>query len=123
MIKFLPSGLCILLNLPMVFGGSPEAAKPSDQPNILVIMSDDQGVGELSFNDPLLRMPVLNQLGSNPQKERNYRPLPMKLGDRIRVKVVLDGNAAVACLFTRMYDRPEKPSASGRIPWDRSFPM
>jgi hypothetical protein len=37
----------------------------------------------------------------------------MKPGDRIRVKVVLDGNAAVACvhddicLSTRMYDRRE----------------
>ncbi len=52
-------------------------------------------------------------MGSNPEKERNYRPLPMKPGDRIRVKVALDGNAAVAsanddvCLSTRMYDRRE----------------
>jgi beta-fructofuranosidase len=52
-------------------------------------------------------------MGSNPEKERNYRPLAMKPGDRIRVKVALDGNAAVACvnddvcLSTRMYDRRE----------------
>jgi hypothetical protein len=52
-------------------------------------------------------------MGSNPEKERNYRPLPMKPGDRIRVKVALDGNAAVACvnddvcLSTRIYDRRE----------------
>ncbi|MFZ4776245.1 MAG: hypothetical protein ACOYM3_12810 [Terrimicrobiaceae bacterium] len=44
---------------------------------------------------------------------RSYRPLAMNPGDRIRVKVVLDGNAAVACvnddvcLSTRMYDRRE----------------
>ncbi|MEA2068257.1 MAG: hypothetical protein U9P12_03555, partial [Verrucomicrobiota bacterium] len=39
------------------------------------------------------------------------RPLPVQPGDRITVKVVLDGNAAVACvnddicLSVRMYDR------------------
>jgi hypothetical protein len=62
MIKLLPSGLCILLNLPMVFGGSPEAAKASDRPNILVIMSDDQGVGDIGFNNPLVRTPALDRL-------------------------------------------------------------
>jgi hypothetical protein len=56
---------------------------------------------------------IERSMGSNPEKERNYRPLPMKPGDRIRVKVALDGNAAVACvnddvcLSTRMYDRRE----------------
>lgn len=50
-------------------------------------------------------------LGSDPEKERSYRPLPVQPGDRITVKVVLDGNAAVACanddicLSVRMYDR------------------
>lgn len=52
-------------------------------------------------------------LGSNPEKERNYRPLPIKPGDRLKLKVILDGDAAVACvhddvcLSTRMYDRRE----------------
>lgn len=52
-------------------------------------------------------------LGSNPERERNYRPLPIGPGDRVTIKVVLDGNAAVACvnddvcLSTRMYDRRE----------------
>lgn len=52
-------------------------------------------------------------LGSNPEKERPYRPLKIHPGDRITVKVALDGNAAVACvnddicLSVRMYDRRE----------------
>lgn len=50
-------------------------------------------------------------LGSDPEKERPYRPLPVQPGDQVSVKVLLDGNAAVACvdddicLSFRMYDR------------------
>lgn len=50
-------------------------------------------------------------LGSNPEKERPYRPLSIHPGDRLRLKVVLDGNAAVACvndvicLATPIFDR------------------
>ncbi|MCY2989518.1 MAG: hypothetical protein NTY19_16830 [Planctomycetota bacterium] len=50
-------------------------------------------------------------LGSNPEKERPYRPLSMRPGERILLKVALDGNAAVACvndticLATPMFDR------------------
>jgi hypothetical protein len=52
-------------------------------------------------------------LGSNPEKERPYRPLKVQPGEWITVKVVLDGDAAVACindtvcLSTRIYDRRE----------------
>jgi hypothetical protein len=52
-------------------------------------------------------------LGSNPEKERNYRPLQITPGDRLKLKVILDGDAAVACvnddvcLSTRVYDRRE----------------
>ena len=52
-------------------------------------------------------------LGSNPERERNYRPVAVKPGDRVTLKILLDGNAAVAsinddvCLSTRIYDRRE----------------
>ena len=66
----------------------------------------DVGAG---FSPGIVRTP----LGSNPEKERNYRTLPIKPGDRLKLKVILDGNAAVTCvnddvcLSTRMYDRRE----------------
>lgn len=50
-------------------------------------------------------------LGSNPEKERPYRPLKIRPGGRITLKVALDGDGAVACaddttcLALRMYDR------------------
>jgi beta-fructofuranosidase len=50
-------------------------------------------------------------IGPNPERERAYRPLKIQPGDRITVKVALDGDAAVACvndtvcLATRIYDR------------------
>jgi beta-fructofuranosidase len=50
-------------------------------------------------------------LGSNPERERPYRPLKIQPGDRITLRVALDGDAAVACvndttcLATRIYDR------------------
>jgi len=52
-------------------------------------------------------------LGSDPGKERPYRPLKVRPGDRITLKVALDGDSAVACvndatcLSTRIYDRRE----------------
>ncbi|TAN35652.1 MAG: hypothetical protein EPN23_10790 [Verrucomicrobia bacterium] len=50
-------------------------------------------------------------LGAGPAKERPYRPLKIQPGDKISVKIALDGDAAVACindtvgLATRIYDR------------------
>ena len=50
-------------------------------------------------------------LGTNPERERNYRPIRIQPGDPVTLKVVLDGDAAVACLNdavclgTRIYDR------------------
>jgi beta-fructofuranosidase len=50
-------------------------------------------------------------LGSNPERERPYRPLQVRPGDRVTLKVALDGDAAVACvndntcMAFRMYDR------------------
>jgi len=52
-------------------------------------------------------------LGANPEKERPYRPLQFQPGDTLSIKIVLDGDAAVACvndstcLSTRIYDRRE----------------
>jgi|GEM_PF-268691 beta-fructofuranosidase len=68
----------------------------------------DAGTGRLCWDRSESR------LGANPEKERNYRPLKVKPGDRVRLKVAIDGNAAVAsanddvCLSTRMYDRGNK---------------
>ena len=50
-------------------------------------------------------------LGTNPERERSYRPVKIQPGDHITLKVALDHDAAVACLddvvclATRMYDR------------------
>lgn len=50
-------------------------------------------------------------LGSDPEKERPYRPIPVQPGQRITLKVAIDGDAAVACVNDqicvglRMYDR------------------
>jgi beta-fructofuranosidase len=50
-------------------------------------------------------------LGTNPERERNYRPIKIQPGDCVTLKVALDGDAAVACLNdavclgTRIYDR------------------
>lgn len=38
------------------------AAAKEDRPNILVIMSDDQGIGDIGFNNPLVRTPTLDRL-------------------------------------------------------------
>jgi beta-fructofuranosidase len=52
-------------------------------------------------------------LGLDQEKERNYRPLDIRPGDRVTLKVVLDGDAAVACvndticLSTRIYNRQD----------------
>lgn len=52
-------------------------------------------------------------LGSNPEMERPYRPLKIRPGDQVVLKVALDGDAAVICvndsicLATRIYERRE----------------
>jgi beta-fructofuranosidase len=52
-------------------------------------------------------------IGSNPEKERPYRPIRIQPGDNVVLKVAIDGDAATACvndttcLATRLYDRGE----------------
>jgi len=42
------------------------SAKAADSPNIVLLMSDDQGWGETSYNGhPYLKTPVLDQMASS----------------------------------------------------------
>src|SRR5437763_11901870 len=59
----------VVVVLPLVLGvhgliPAPAAASSPDRPNILLIITDDQGYGDLGFHgNPKIRTPHLDQLG------------------------------------------------------------
>jgi arylsulfatase A-like enzyme len=56
--------LSFLFGLSGVSGlsGETESAGSETKPNILIIMSDDQGSGDIGYNNPLVKTPVLDRL-------------------------------------------------------------
>lgn len=54
--------LSLSASLAGLMGTTTFAAAISPKPNILVIMADDQGIGDIGYNNPLVHSPVLDHL-------------------------------------------------------------
>ena len=67
--------LCVLLPLSLAFvtGGTGVLAQSNKRPNVIVIMTDDQGYGDLSMHgNPTLLTPNLDKLGASPSALRIF---------------------------------------------------
>ena len=52
--------------------------KQDSKPNIILIITDDQGFGDLGFNgNPHIMTPVLNELASNSMRFNNFHVSPV----------------------------------------------
>lgn len=55
----------------------PEAPPPASRPNIILVMTDDQGYGDLGMHDnPIVQTPVIDQLASESHRFTNFHVDP-----------------------------------------------
>jgi arylsulfatase A-like enzyme len=58
--------------------GNPHRPKPGIPPNVIIVMTDDQGYGDLSLHgNPVLRTPNLDRLGSDSIRLTDFHVAPM----------------------------------------------
>jgi len=61
-----------------MLGSVAHAKRNEDRPNVIVVMTDDQGYGDLSFNgNPVLRTPNLDRLASQSVRLTDFHVAPM----------------------------------------------
>jgi arylsulfatase A-like enzyme len=83
-LALLASGSCLSLHL--------QAARKGDRPNVIVVITDDQGYGDFGFNgNPILRTPHLDELEAASAKMTQYYVSPVCAPTR-------------ACLMTGRYN-------------------
>lgn len=57
---------CVILTISLLLC-TPSFAGPGEKPNIIIVLTDDQGYGDLSLTgNPLLKTPNMDRLKDNP---------------------------------------------------------
>ena len=65
--------LFVLLIAPLFAQQAAESAKPARKPNVIVLMTDDQGYGDLSVTgNPVLKTPNINRLAREGVQLTNF---------------------------------------------------
>ena len=84
--------------------------KSQDKPNVIIVMTDDQGYGELSrHGNPVLKTPNLDQLAARSLRLTDYHAAPMCTPTRGQLMTGLDAarNGAINVSSGRTLLRPE----------------
>lgn len=101
---------CCLLMTATTTATSPDE---SDRPNVVLIMTDDQGYGELSCHgNPLLKTPHLDQLHRQSVRLTDFHVAPMCTPTRGQLMTGLDAfrNGAINVSSGRTLLRPDLPT-------------
>jgi arylsulfatase len=107
-------GLCICLSaVPLARAGAPkDAAKPA-RPNVIIVMTDDQGYGDFSCHgNPILRTPNLDKLRAKSVRFTDFHSAPMCTPSRGQIMTGLDAlrNGATSVTAGRAFMRPGLPT-------------
>ena len=92
---------------------SDSVARKPQRPNVILVMSDDQGYGELSCHgNPVLKTPHLDQLHSQSVRLTDFHVAPMCTPTRGQLLTGLDAfrNGAINVSSGRTLLRPELPT-------------
>jgi len=84
--------------------------KAKDLPNVIIVMTDDQGYGELSYHgNPILKTPNLDELAGRSLRFTDYHAAPMCTPTRGQLMTGLDAarNGAINVSSGRSLLRPE----------------
>jgi arylsulfatase A-like enzyme len=99
--------LCTLLLLALSSHGK---SSTRDRPNVIIVMTDDQGYGELSCHgNPILKTPNLDKLASQSLRLKDYHAAPMCTPTRGQLMSGMDAarNGAINVSSGRALLRPE----------------
>jgi arylsulfatase A-like enzyme len=99
--------LCVLILLAL---SSYEGSCAQDKPNVIIVMTDDQGYGELSCHgNPILKTPNLDILASQSMRLKDYHAAPMCTPTRGQLMSGMDAarNGAINVSSGRALLRPE----------------
>lgn len=91
----------------------PAAAEPEARPNVLVILADDVGYGDLSGNgNPVIRTPNLDKLRGEAVRFRDFHSAPFCTPTRSQLLTGRDAlvNGATLVVAGRSFIRPEVPT-------------
>ncbi|NLS97940.1 MAG: arylsulfatase [Planctomycetaceae bacterium] len=102
--------LCLVLGL-LVAGAA--SAVAAERPNVILVMSDDQGYGELSCHgNPVLQTPHLDRLHQESARLTDFHVAPMCTPTRGQLMTGLDAfhNGAMNVSSGRTLLRPELPT-------------
>jgi arylsulfatase len=91
----------------------PSPAKSKKQPNVIIVMTDDQGYPELSFHgNPILKTPNLDQLAERSVRFGDFHAAPMCAPTRGQLMTGMDAatNGLVNVSSGRAFLRPELPT-------------
>ena len=108
--KRIPAILCIVFYLLLSVVG---VAQTPQKPNVILIMTDDQGYGELSCHgNPVLKTPHLDALAKRSLRLTDYHATPMCTPTRGQLMTGLDAarNGAINVSSGRALLRPELPT-------------
>jgi arylsulfatase len=84
--------------LSVAAGGIAAAQKPADRPNVIIVLTDDQGYGDLSrHGNPVLRTPNLDRLGDESIRLTDFHVAPMCTPTRSQLMSGKDALANCAC--------------------------
>src|SRR6516225_11163900 len=103
-----------LLSLALAFTGSASSA-PADvaKPNVIVVLSDDQGYGDFSCHgNPVLKTPNLDRLHAESVRLTDFHVAPMCSPTRGQLMTGLDAlrNGATSVTAGRMFVRRGIPT-------------
>ncbi|MBI3469244.1 MAG: arylsulfatase [Planctomycetes bacterium] len=89
------------------------ADQPAKQPNVIIIMTDDQGLGDFSFTDnPVLKTPNMDRLALESVRFTDFHVCPMCTPTRGQLMTGVDAvrNGATSVTAGRSFLRPGIPT-------------
>lgn len=97
------------------FVGSAAGAPPPGRPNVLIVLTDDQGMGDFScFGNPVLKTPNLDRLRAGSVRFTDFHVTPMCTPTRGQLMTGVDAvrNGATSVTGGRSFIRPGLPTAA-----------
>ena len=115
MIRKIPSPICLVAAVCFCWDAAPHslAAEPAKVPNVLIVMTDDQGSGDFSFaGNPVLKTPHLDDFAREAVRLTDFHVCPMCSPTRGQLLTGLAAlrNGATSVTAGRTFLRPGIPT-------------
>jgi arylsulfatase len=107
---FLKAPACVLIGVLSGFIVTPAIADPTEKPNVILIMTDDQGYGDISAHgSPVLKTPEIDKLHASSVRFTDFHVSPMCTPTRGQLMTGIDAmrNGATAVCQGRSMVRRE----------------